>query len=620
MIQDTISPLNLARKWRSQTFDQIIGQDLVIRILKNSLYKSYYFPVYLFMGQRGCGKTSTARVFAASVNCEKKALFQKDPRSASIPCLTCYSCTATKNGQHPDFIEIDAASHTGVDNVRQIIDSASFMPVLGEKKIYLIDEAHMLSKAAFNALLKILEEPPLSVIFILATTDAQKILDTVRSRCFQLFFKPVETVVLADHLIAMCDRENIGYDRAGIACVVQQSQGSVRDAQNMIEQIRFTGSAVTKESVLAVLGSLDDEHIAQLLLAALYKTPTDLFALIQALDMGVYNPVYIWKRLHELLRTLIWYKYTKSVPAAVLSFSIDACAELLKYITIKDVLRALEVLYAHEALFAASSAPHAFLEMILLQICQTSGHEPDDMQRISQQQGSPVVAAAPQAQAQSSPSAVVQPAATDSENKWRMFVAYIEREVSDQLVVSLFKQAVLISADARAVIVSFGQEMEMFGDQLLGTQVVWSAMLHELFGAQARFVPQFDQKKSTYVSKSALGQHKNNQVSETTTLQQPVTRQVTQRAAPVAAVPGAQKFGASAGHQRDQYGYKKRTPAVAMVVGKKIDISDTAQWPMANMVLSYFPGRVSAIQDVVIPQKTGVVAGEADEQHYMGDG
>src|SRR5271156_392412 len=143
--------LNLARKWRSKSFDRIVGQDLLIRMLKNSLFLGQYFPVYLFAGQRGCGKTTTARVFAAAVNCERLSDFKKQPKEFSVPCLTCTSCVAMAAGKHPDFIEIDAASHTGVDNIRQIIDAASLLPLMGQKKIYLIDEAHMLSKAAFNA-------------------------------------------------------------------------------------------------------------------------------------------------------------------------------------------------------------------------------------------------------------------------------------------------------------------------------------------------------------------------------------------------------------------------------------------------------------------------------------
>src|SRR4029079_7469323 len=142
--------------------------------------------------------------------------FAQRPQGMTFPCGLCISCEAMKQGKHPDFIEIDAASHTGVDNVRHIIEATSFLPQIGRKKIYLIDEAHMLSKAAFNAFLKILEEPPASVIFILATTDAQKIIDTVKSRCFQLFFTPIDETSLSNHLAAICKAENIQFESSGL--------------------------------------------------------------------------------------------------------------------------------------------------------------------------------------------------------------------------------------------------------------------------------------------------------------------------------------------------------------------------------------------------------------------
>ena len=154
MEEKNLNNLNLARKWRPKDFKQIIGQEIPIKILLNSLYLKKLFPVYLFAGPRGCGKTSTARIFAAAINCEQLINFQNKPNSHSIPCLKCESCKSMLNAQHPDFIEIDAASHTGVENVRQILQNCVYIPLSGNKKIYLIDEAHMLSKASFNAFLK----------------------------------------------------------------------------------------------------------------------------------------------------------------------------------------------------------------------------------------------------------------------------------------------------------------------------------------------------------------------------------------------------------------------------------------------------------------------------------
>ena len=301
--------LNLARKWRSSNFKEIIGQDLVIRILQNSLFKNQFFPVYLFSGQRGCGKTSTARVFASAINCKKLSEFQNNPQINSVPCLQCYSCVAMTQGRHPDFMEIDAASYTGVDNIRNIIDTSSFLPLLGDRKIYLIDEVHMLSKAAFNAFLKILEEPPKFVVFILATTEAQKLPETVRSRCFQLFFNPVGLDQVIKHLENMCQKESIDYDSFGLELIAQVSQGSLRDAINLLEQARFADSKVTKPVVLSVLGYLDDRALYKLLSLMIVKDHKELLAFFYDLSKQTISTDYVVKRFVELLYDAIVLKY-----------------------------------------------------------------------------------------------------------------------------------------------------------------------------------------------------------------------------------------------------------------------------------------------------------------------
>ena len=256
--------LNLARKWRSKHFDELVGQELVVRLVKNSLYRTLIFPVYLLSGTRGCGKTSLARIFAAALNCQALGAFQKNPQGQQLPCLTCTSCIAMQAMNHPDFIEIDAASHTGVDNVRAIIEAASFVPVLGTKKIYLIDEAHMLSKAAFNAFLKILEEPPTSVVFMLATTDPHKILETVTSRCFQLFFEPIKRDTVIAHLARICTEEGIAYEQEALALIAQESEGSMRDALNLVERVRIAHSSLTANAVTELLGKIDETRLEEL--------------------------------------------------------------------------------------------------------------------------------------------------------------------------------------------------------------------------------------------------------------------------------------------------------------------------------------------------------------------
>jgi len=365
--------LNLARKWRSKSFDQIIGQELSIKMLKNSLYLDHYFPVYLFSGQRGCGKTTTARVFACALNCERLPEFQKSPKQCVVPCLECASCTAMLAGNHPDFIEMDAASHTGVDSVRQIVDSSTLLPLMGRKKIYLIDEAHMLSKAAFNAFLKILEEPPSSVLFILATTDTQKIIDTVKSRCFQLFFRSVKTDTLLQHLVTVCEKEKIAADVAALHLIIKETSGSVRDALNLLEQVRFSSSRVSKDAVLAVLGHIDDSRLVALFKILLHHGPSQVLTFLHDLGVEQKSATFIWKRLVQLVRASLWIKHGVEPP------HFTEYAHEIKQITRTcswDRLSSMfDALCSNELIFNKTTAKQALLEMILLQLCNKDTSE-----------------------------------------------------------------------------------------------------------------------------------------------------------------------------------------------------------------------------------------------------
>ncbi len=368
--------LNLARKWRSKHFEEIVGQDMSVRMLKNSLFLQQYFPVYLFSGQRGCGKTSTARVFASALNCDKLSEFRSNPRT-QLPCMSCGSCKAMEQGKHPDFIEIDAASHTGVDHVRMLIDSASLLPLMGKKKIYLIDEAHMLSKAAFNALLKILEEPPASVIFMLATTDPHKIIETVRSRCFQLFFRPIETDVLLERLQLICNKEDISYEDAGLSHIVKQADGSVRDALNLLETVRFSSSEITQHAVSGVLGYLDDKDLIALCGKVLQGNTAQVIQNIKKLEWQRYAAPIIWQRLVELIRAALWLKH--DVVPEQFAESIDDIKKMIHAVSAHQLTAFLKMLYDKELVFLKTTAKHDVLEMVLMQMSEKiKKSNPDD--------------------------------------------------------------------------------------------------------------------------------------------------------------------------------------------------------------------------------------------------
>ncbi len=360
--------LNLTRKWRSKQFKEIVGQDLVVRILQNSLFKNQFFPVYLMSGQRGCGKTSTARLFACALNCQNLSEFQKNA-ALSIPCLNCASCKAMSNGQHPDFIEIDAASYTGVDNIRNIIDTSSFLPVLGTRKIYLIDEVHMLSKAAFNAFLKILEEPPKFVVFILATTESQKLPDTVRSRCFQLFFNPVSTQIVVDHLKNMCDTELIAYEKAGLEMIAKVTQGSLRDAINLLEQARFASKCVTESIIFEVLGFVDDESIVMILKSVLSKDQSALLLFFQGWRGQALSIDYVIKRLIELLYDCLAIKYGANPKYySTQKVVIDQISELTEKSSIQDLIICFDELCSIDMVLLKTSQKQLLFESLMLRL------------------------------------------------------------------------------------------------------------------------------------------------------------------------------------------------------------------------------------------------------------
>lgn len=519
--------LNLARKWRSKQIDEIVGQNLVVRLIKNSLFKNQIFPVYLFSGPRGCGKTSMARLFAAALNCDHLELFQKNPQQIKLPCLNCISCQSMQGFQHPDFIEIDAASHTGVDDMRHIVETASFVPVIGKKKIYLIDEAHMLSKAAFNALLKIFEEPPASVVFMLATTDSHKIIETVKSRTFQLFFEPIVAQDIVKHLTLLCEQENIAYDQNGLYLVAYQTEGSMRDAINLIERIRLVYPSVNQESVYEILGYIDENQILEIFKVIIEKSPKDLIELCINLNLYKYNSVTIWRKIIEILRMGLYIKYgikdTERFSYGCLN-TFDSIKLLMTQCSEELLIKMLDIAYSYELLFAKSSNSYQVLEMLLIKLCQARSlkyEKPDvpikpvvnsDKNLVS---NSNKLAARP-AELQN------QNANIQSSDSWNKFILEVEH-FKDPLLLSIFKQCqVEVGANPADesncnISLKFGKELIFFKDLLEYTKSGWEPIIKKIFGPQVQLDLQFN--NSTVVIEQNIKtapqkiQHLNNTVS-----------------------------------------------------------------------------------------------------------
>ena len=288
----------IARKWRPQTFEDVVGQDHVVTTLKNAIARNRIAHAYLFVGPRGTGKTSTARIFAKALNCTdgpKVDFSLTDPAVQSIA-----------EGTHLDVIEIDGASNNGVDQVRDLRDTARYSPAQGKYKIYIIDEVHMLSTAAFNALLKTLEEPPPHVKFVFATTEVQKVLPTILSRCQRFDLKPIPTPLIVERLAKIAKAEKIKISDEALASIARMADGGMRDAQSIFDQmISFCGNEISEPDVLDVYGLVSGEKVSELAAAIAKGDDKRIISLVDECDAAGRDLVRLLTDLQALVRTAL---------------------------------------------------------------------------------------------------------------------------------------------------------------------------------------------------------------------------------------------------------------------------------------------------------------------------
>ncbi len=323
----------LARKWRPRRFDELVGQGHVVTALSNALTQGRLHHAYLLTGTRGVGKTTVARILAKSLNCERGV--------SATPCGECGACRDIDSGRFVDLLELDAASNTGVDNMREILDNARYAPTVGRYKVYLIDEVHMLSKGAFNSMLKTLEEPPEHVKFVLATTDPQKIPVTVLSRCLQFNLTPLPRAAISDRLAYILGAESIAHDASALPLLAAAAQGSLRDALSLLDQaIAFGGGEVREPGVRAMLGVVDRGYLFRIVDALV---ASDGPALLAEADALAASGQAFASALDELASVFYRIAIVQTVPNAPTGDDAERIAAYAKRFTAEAVQLAYQI-------------------------------------------------------------------------------------------------------------------------------------------------------------------------------------------------------------------------------------------------------------------------------------
>ena len=346
----------IARKWRPQTFADVVGQDHVVRTLRNAIARGRIAHAYLFVGPRGTGKTSTARIFAKALNCTGGPNADFDPLDPA--------CVSIAEGTHLDVIEIDGASNNGVDQVRDLRDTARYTPAQGRFKVYIIDEVHMLSTAAFNALLKTLEEPPPHVKFVFATTEVQKVLPTILSRCQRFDLRPIPSELIVGRLATIAKEEKIKVTPEALACIARLADGGMRDAQSILDQmISFCGSEISEPDILDVYGLVAGEKVAELAGALASSDHRRIVAIVDECDASGRDLV----RLLEDLQALVREALLDSIARAGKSTRLGG-AEL----TTEQLTRMLDALREGEGGVKLGLAERVNFEVVLLKAVEAS--------------------------------------------------------------------------------------------------------------------------------------------------------------------------------------------------------------------------------------------------------
>jgi DNA polymerase-3 subunit gamma/tau len=469
----------IARKWRPQSFDQLVGQNHISQTLQNALKNGRLPHALLFTGPRGTGKTSSARILAKSLRCPNAVNF--------VPCNVCGECQDISTSRSIDVIEIDGASNNGVDAIRELRDTVAYAPSSGKYKVYIIDEVHMLSTSAFNALLKTLEEPPEHVVFIMATTEAHKIPQTILSRCQRFDFRSISTRQITDRLKEICDKEGVKAEEDALWIIARQGDGSMRDSQSLLDQvITFANGPLTRESVISILGLTDRTLLLEVLSGLVARNVASILTALEKITTAAYEPSLFANDLLENIRHLLLIKISSQqhdqssttiieLPDSEIRFLKDLGATTSE----EDIHMLFDMCLKGASDISKASEPRIVLEMLLLRMAQAP-RIVELAQMLSGQAGMAIVAATaatkaipvPQAttkSVQAPRSAIANPMSLNPQERWFEFVQKIRQ--ADALLAAKVENLLFIGEKDKVLNLAVPAKMAFLKDQLADAEV-----------------------------------------------------------------------------------------------------------------------------------------------------